>query len=76
MFSDLQATLSVHNVRTIQNQRPHPIARLEAIPPKWQSIQIGQAEWSHTSENFEDKFSVIIDEGCHLEVAKMLFPMR
>ena len=59
----------------IQNQRPHPVASLEAIPPNWQSIQIDQAEWSHTSDNLKHKFSVIIDEGCHLKVAKMLFPM-
>ena len=26
----------------IQNQRPHPVASLEAIPPKWQNIQIDQ----------------------------------
>ena len=31
----------------IQNPHPHPVASLEAIPPKWQSIQIDQAEWSH-----------------------------
>ena len=30
-----------------RNQRPHPVASLEATPPKWQSIQIDQAEWSH-----------------------------
>ena len=59
----------------IQNQRPHPVASLEAIPPKWQSIQIDQAERSHPSDNLKYKFSVIIDEGCHLKVAKMLFPM-
>ena len=58
-----------------RNQRPHPVASLEAIPPKWQSIQIDQAEWSHPSDNLKYKFSVIIDEGCHLKVAKMLFPM-
>ena len=57
----------------IQNQRPHPVASLEAIPPTWQSIQIDQAEWSHPSDNLKYKFSVIIDEGCHLKVAKMLY---
>ena len=57
----------------IQNQRPHQVASLEAIPPKWQSIQTDQAEWSHPSDNLKFKLSVIIDEGCHLKVAKMLF---
>ena len=60
----------------IQNQRPHPVASLEPIPPKWQSIQIDQAEWIHPSDNLEHNFSVIIDEGCHVKVAKTLFPMR
>ena len=36
----------------IQNQRPHPVASLEAIPPKWQNNSL-----MHT-------FSVIVDEGC------------
>ena len=58
-----------------RNQRLHPVSSLEAIPPKWQSIQIDQAEWSHPSDNLKFKFSVIIDEGCHLKVAKMLFPV-
>ena len=56
--------------------RPHPVASLEAIPPKWQSIRIDQADRSHPSDNFKHKFSVIVDEGCHLKVATMLFPMR
>ena len=38
------------------NQRPHPVASLEAIPPKWQSIQIDQAEWIHPSDNLKHKF--------------------
>ena len=49
---------------------------MEAILPEWPSIQIDQAEWIHPSDNLKHKFSVIIDEGCHLKVAKMPFPMR
>ena len=59
-----------------QTKRPHPVASLEAIPPKWQNIQIDQGEWSHPTESFKHHFSVIIDERCHLKVAKMLFPMK
>ena len=45
------------------------------MPPKWQNIQIDQAEWSHPADGLKHKFSVIADEGWHLKVAKMLFPM-
>ena len=58
------------------NQRPHPVASLEATPPKWPNIQIDQAEWSHPLDNLKHKVSVIIDEGCHLKVAMMLLTMR
>ena len=54
----------------IQNQRPPPIASLAAIPPKWQNIQIEQAEWIHPTDSLKHKFSVSIGEGCHLKVAK------
>ena len=60
----------------VRSQRPHPVARLEAIPSKWQNIQIDQAEWSHLTESLKNKFSVMNDEGCHVKVAKMLFTMK
>ena len=61
----------------IQSQRPHPVASLEAIPPNWQNIQIDQAEKSHPTDRLVNTcFFVIIDEGCHLKVAEMLFPMK
>ena len=42
----------------IQSQRPHPVASLEAILPKWQNIQIDQADWIHPTDSLEHKFSV------------------
>ena len=60
----------------IQNHRPDPVASWEAIPPKRQKIQIDQAEWIHATDNLKHKFSVIIDEGSHLKVTKMLFHMK
>ena len=73
--SDLHVILSVHLVKKHEINVLIAVASLEAIPPKWQSIQIDQAEWSHRSDNLKYKFSVIIDKGCHLKVAKMLLPM-
>ena len=55
--------------------RPHPVATLEAHP-KWQNVQIDQVEWIHPTHSSKHKFSVIVDEGCHLKVAEMLFPMK
>ena len=52
------------------------MASLDAIPQNWQHIQIDQAEWSHATNSLKHKFSVIIDEGCRLKVAKMLFGMK
>ena len=59
-----------------QNQRPHPVANLEDIPPKWQNIQIDLAERSHPTDSLKHQCSVITDEGCPLEAAKSLFPLK
>ena len=42
-----------------RNQRPHPVASLEAIPPKWQSIQIDKAEWSHPQTTLNTSFRLL-----------------
>ena len=60
----------------IQSQRLHPVASLEAIASKWQNIQIDQAQWSHLTQSLKHRFCVLIDEGCHLKVAKILFSMK
>ena len=74
--SDLHVILSVHLVKKHENQRPHCSRKLGSHSSQvGQSIQIDQAEWSHRSDNLKYKFSVIIDKGCHLKVAKMLLPM-
>ena len=73
-LSDLHVILSVHLVKkdeinvVIQSQAWKPF-----LPSDKAFRLIKQS--GVTPDNLKYKFSVIIDEGCHLKVAKMLFPM-
>ena len=58
----------------ILSQRPHPVASSEAILPKWQNIQIDQAEWIHPTGSLDTSFLFSVVKVLIWRWARCFFP--
>ena len=48
------------------------VATLEALPPKFHTIAADIGHWTHVRTGEQQNFMVIMDEGSHYRVAKIL----
>ena len=57
----------------IESQRrvPRPRSSLEPLPPKWQVIQVDNAQWNHPKSGSRITFTRIVDEGCRFKLGRM-----
>ena len=52
--------------------QPRPLASLEPLPPKWETVSVDLGHWEHPQTGASVQFLMVIDEGSRFRVGRVL----
>ena len=52
--------------------QPRPLASLEPLPPKWETVSVDLGHWEHPQTGVSVQFLMVIDEGSRFRVGRVL----
>ena len=58
--------------KELSRQVPRPRVSLEPLPPKWSTVQVDNAHWTHPKTHERVQFTIMIDEGSRFRVGKVM----
>ena len=58
--------------KELNRQVPRPRVSLEPLPPKWNVIQVDNAQWTHPKTHARIQLTIMINEGSRFRVGKVM----